>query len=60
MADLKIPDPNEPPHPYNFPISDNIDIKMLILLIEGLREQIGDLEKRIQQLEFQKVRRRFP
>lgn len=60
MADLRIPDPNEPPFQYNLPVSDNEDVKMLILLIEGLRKQIGDLENRIQQLEFQKVRRRFP
>ncbi len=59
MADLRIPDPNEPPFNHNLSVSDNEDIKMLILLIEGLRKQIGDLENRIQQLEFQKMRRRL-
>jgi len=57
---LRIPDPNEPPFPYNSPVSDNEDTKMLILLVEALTKRIDDLEKRIQKLESQKLRRRFP
>tara|TARA_Y100000389_G_C17406550_1_gene488421 strand:- start:29 stop:220 length:192 start_codon:yes stop_codon:yes gene_type:complete len=63
---LRIPDPNEPPFPYNLPISDNEDVKMLILLVKGLQKQIDDLEKRIRFLESKQnhkdfsMRRRFP
>ena len=37
---MRIPDPNEPPFPYNMPVSDNEDVKTLILLVGGLQKQI--------------------
>tara|TARA_Y100000817_G_C16692184_1_gene470957 strand:- start:136 stop:336 length:201 start_codon:yes stop_codon:yes gene_type:complete len=51
VAVLRIPDPNEPPFPYNMPVSDNEDVKTLILLVGGLQKQIKLLEKRIRYLE---------
>jgi len=57
---LRIPDPTEPPYPYNFPVSDNEDVKMLILLVQNLKKQIEELTYRIEKLESQKVKRRFP
>ena len=54
MAVLRIPDPNEPPFPYNMPVSDNEDVKTLILLVGGLQKQIKLLEKRIRYLENEK------
>jgi len=60
VAVLRIPDPNEPPFPYNLPVSDNEDVKMLILLVKGLQKQIEELTYRIEKLESQKVKRRFP
>jgi len=56
---LRIPDPNEPPFPYNLPISDNEDVKMLILLVKGLQKQINDLEKRVRYLESERNRKQF-
>jgi len=60
VAVLRIPDPTEPPYPYNFPVSDNEDVKMLILLVQNLKKQIEELTYRIEKLESQKVKRRFP
>jgi len=48
---LRIPDPNDPPFPYNMPVSDDEDVKTLILLVGGLQKQIKLLEKRIRYLE---------
>ena len=61
MAILRIPDPNEPPFPYNFPVSDNEDTKMLILLVEeiSLTKRIDDLEKRVRYLESERNRNQF-
>jgi len=56
---LRIPDPNEPPFPYNFPVSDNEDTKMLILLVEALTKRIDDLEKRVRYLESERNRNQF-
>ena len=60
MAVLRIPDPNKPPFPYNLPVSDDEDIKMLISLITELSIQVAQLEDRVQKLESQKLKRRFP
>jgi hypothetical protein len=56
---LRIPDPNEPPFPYNLPVSDNEDVKTLILLVGGLQKRIDDLEKRVRYLESEKNRKEF-
>jgi len=57
---LRIPDPNKPPFPYNLPVSDDEDIKMLISLVTELSIQVAQLEDRVQKLESQKLKRRFP
>jgi len=57
---MKIPNPNDPPFPYNLPNSKETDVNTLISLVRELSIQVAQLEDRVQKLESQKLRRRFP
>jgi len=59
VAVLRIPDPNEPPFPYNLPVSDDFDVKALFLLVSELQNRVKNLEKRIRYLESEQNRKDF-
>lgn len=59
MADLRIPDPNEPPYPTNLHFSEDEDIKMLFLLVQELQNRVAVLEQKVRYLESEKNHQEF-
>ena len=48
---MRIPDPNEPPFPYNPATWDEDRIKILLITVETLMKKVDELEARIKSLE---------
>ena len=51
---MKIPDPNDPPFPYNPTSSDDERIRILIMTVDALTKKVDELEDRIRKLEREK------